>query len=195
MPASNSEFLLAAWNLAPLGAFLAALLLIVFCVFAWALNLIALPGNWIAVLAVALYAWLGPVESRAGVGMACVVIAFGFALLGELFEFFAAAAGVQRAGASRRATFFAIVGSVGGALLGAVVALPIPVVGPVVGAVLFGGVGALAGAMFAEWTNGRPWKENWRIGQAAFWGRTIGTAGKMLAGLGVILTATISVCL
>ncbi|TWT98866.1 DUF456 domain-containing protein [Neorhodopirellula pilleata] len=177
------------------GGVLLAIALVVVCGAAWLLNLISLPGNWLAVLALAVYAWLGPETGRVGVGLLPVIAAFGLGLVGELFEFAAGAVGASRAGASRRATLYSIIGSIVGAITGGIVGLPVPVIGPVLAALLFGGLGATAGAMFAEWNDGRSWRENWRIGRAAFWGRTTGTVGKMVAGLAIVLICLFSVIL
>ncbi len=179
--------------LGPTGAVLTAILLVVFCVIAWGLNLITLPGNWISVAAMALYAWLGPSEGRLAIGTATLSAAFLFALIGEIVEFAAGALGAQKAGASRRSTILAVVGSMAGALIGAFVGIPIPIVGPILAAILFGGVGATAGAIYGEWTDGRSWQESWSVGHAAFWGRTFGTLGKFMAGLAVVLAALIGV--
>jgi uncharacterized protein YqgC (DUF456 family) len=160
---------------------------------AWCLNLIALPGNWISVALLAGYAWLGPQDSRVSIGYLPVIAAGLCALVGEVLEFLASAVGAKRAGASRRSTLYALIGSFAGAILGALVGLPVPVIGPVLAAILFAGFGATAGAMYGEWTDGRPWKENWNIGHAAFWGRTFGTLGKFSAGLVIFLIAAVSI--
>jgi uncharacterized protein YqgC (DUF456 family) len=173
----------------PTGTVVAALILLILCFAAWATNLVALPGNWICVALLALYAWLGPQEGRANLGYGPVVAAGLFALIGESLEFLASALGAQRAGASRRSTLYALIGSIGGAITGAIVGLPVPVVGPILAAILFAGLGATAGAMIGEWSDGRPWRENWNIGRAAFWGRTFGTLGKVAAGLIIVLIA------
>lgn len=167
--------------------------IVVLCLIGWALNLIALPGNWIAVAFLALYAWLGPSGDRAEIGFAVPAIAFGFAMLGEVFEFAASAVGARKAGASRRSTLFAMIGSMVGAMAGAFIGIPIPVVGPVLAAILFGGLGATAGAIYGEWSDGRKWRESWWIGHAAFWGRTFGTLGKVTAGLAIVALALIAV--
>ncbi|TWT73414.1 DUF456 domain-containing protein [Allorhodopirellula solitaria] len=175
------------------GTFLIATLLIFMCVGAWLLNLVALPGNWLAVLVLAVYAWLGPESGRTEIGLVPLGLAFSVAVIGELVEFAAGAVGASRAGASRRSTLMAIAGSMVGAVIGGIIGLPVPVLGPVLAALLFGGLGATAGAMLAEWYDGKPWRENWRIGHAAFWGRTTGTAGKMVAGLLILLICLIAV--
>lgn len=177
------------------GVVAAASLLILLCVIAWGTNLIALPGNWLAVMLLAGYAWLGPAEGRAGIGYGPVLAASFFALLGEVLEFLASALGAQRAGASRRSTVLAVIGSFIGAMLGAIIGIPVPVVGPILAAVLFAGLGATLGAMWGEWSDGRPWRENWKIGHAAFWGRTLGTLGKIIAGFGILVIAVLSILL
>lgn len=179
--------------LQPTGTVLLAIGLVLACAAAWALNLVGLPGNWLGVAILALYAWLGPQQSRAEIGLAAVMIAFAAALLGEVIEFAAGALGAQRAGASRRATLYAVVGSITGAIGGAVIGLPVPLIGPILAAILFGGLGAAAGAMYGEWTDGRPWRQSWTIGHAAFWGRTWGVLGKVTAGGLIVLVAFIGV--
>lgn len=181
-----------AW-LEPTGTVLLAITVVLLCMIAWAGNLIALPGNWAAVLILLVYAFLGPQTGNASMGYTPVIAAFGFALLGEGFEFVAAAMGAQKAGASRKATLLAMLGSMAGAMLGALVGLPVPIVGQVLAAILFGGLGATLGAMLGEWHNGSSWRESLPIGHAAFWGRTIGTLGKVAAGAVIVVIAMISV--
>ncbi|MEM8666684.1 MAG: DUF456 domain-containing protein [Planctomycetota bacterium] len=180
-------------TLAPTGSVLAAIILVLLVIVLWGLNLIALPGNWLAVLLLAGYAWLGPHEGRTSISMLPVVAALGCAVLGEIVEFVAGAFGAKRAGGSRRGTVMAVIGSMIGAVAGAFIGLPIPLIGPVLAAILFAGLGATAGAMYGEWTNGRSWKESWSIGHAAFWGRTFGTLGKVTVGAAIVLIAIVSV--
>tara|TARA_R110002049_G_scaffold2750_3_gene21857 strand:+ start:54623 stop:55249 length:627 start_codon:yes stop_codon:yes gene_type:complete len=178
-----------------IGPVTAAVLIVALCVASWTTNLIAVPGNWIAVAMVGVYVWLGPDQGRVAIGGATLVVTFVLALVGEMIEFAAGAFGAQRAGASRRATAMAMVGSIVGAIVGAVVGLPVPVIGSVLAAMLFGGLGATAGAMYGHWSDGKPWKESWTIGHAAFWGRTLGTLGKMFAGLLIVIAVIAGVML
>ncbi|TWT52871.1 hypothetical protein Pla22_04990 [Rubripirellula amarantea] len=179
--------------LGPTGTVSLAIALVLLCTVSWGLNLISLPGNWIAVALIALYAWLGPDEGRAQIGFVATGVAFGFAMLGEVIELVAGALGAQKAGASRRSTLFAMIGSMVGAIGGAFVGIPVPVIGPVIAAILFGGLGATAGAMYGEWSDGRSWRESWTIGHAAFWGRTFGALGKIMAGLAIIVITVVGV--
>jgi uncharacterized protein YqgC (DUF456 family) len=188
----------AAWTdwfswLGTAGSISMAVGIVLLCIGSWMLNLIALPGNWIAVALLAVYAWLGPSQGRVEMGFAVPGVAFGFALLGEVFEFAAGALGAKKAGASRRSTVFAMIGSMAGAMAGAFIGIPVPVVGPVIAAILFGGLGATAGAIYGEWSDGNNWRDSWSIGHAAFWGRTFGTLGKVSAGLAIVVLAVIAV--
>lgn len=192
--------ILATWSdwfdwLPSVGTHAAAIVLVVMCFLFWLLNLIALPGNWLSVGLVALYSVFGPDEGRIAIGMTAAVTAFAMALLGEIFEFAAGAVGAKKAGASRRATLYAMIGSMLGAMIGAFIGVPVPLIGSVIAAVLFGGIGAMAGAMYGEWSDGRSWRENWMIGQAAFWGRTVGTLGKVSVGLVIVGIALVGVIL
>lgn len=170
-------------------------MLAVICVMAWGLNLVSLPGNWVAIAALALYVWLGPKDGRAEIGLSVLVIAFVLGLLGEAIELLAAAMGAKRAGASRRSTLFALIGSMAGAIFGAFVGIPVPAVGSILAAILFGGAGATIGAMYGEWSDGRPWRESWAVGHAAFWGRTLGMLGKLAAGIVIVFIVLASLVL
>ncbi len=169
--------------------------LVLLCLALWALNVVALPGNWFCVALLSLYAWWGPSEGRAEIGWGPLVAAFALALLGELVEFLAGAVGASRAGASRRSTVYALLGSIIGAVAGLFVGLPIPLLGPAVAAILFAGLGAAVGAMLGERSSGRSWGDNWAVGRAAFWGRTFGTLGKAAVGLGIVVVAVLGVLL
>ncbi|MEM9644532.1 MAG: DUF456 domain-containing protein [Planctomycetota bacterium] len=181
------------WSWWGVGGVLIAVLLVSACVVVWAANLLALPGNWGIVALASCYAWLGPEEGRFGMGAGAVGALFLLGLLGEGLEFVAGALGASRAGASRRATIYSIGGSMIGALGGAFVGIPIPLIGPILAALLFGGLGATAGAIYAEATDGKPWRESWVIGRSAFVGRTLGTAAKSLVGLVMVLGVVIAV--
>ncbi|WP_253156029.1 DUF456 domain-containing protein [Stieleria tagensis] len=179
----------------PMGAVLIAGLLAISCLLAWLTNLIALPGNWICVALVALYVWAGPQQGRIAIDYTVLLATFLIALVGEIVEFIASAFGAKRAGASRRSTLYSILGSMVGAIAGAMIGIPVPVIGSLIAALLFGGLGAAAGAMYGEWTDGRRWRENWTIGHATFWGRTFGTIGKFLAGMALVFVVLVALCI
>jgi uncharacterized protein YqgC (DUF456 family) len=144
------------------------------------LTLVGLPGTWGMVVMAVLLAWLVPQEVFTSIPWIYVAVLVGLALLGELVEFVASAAGVGKLGGSRRAATLAIVGSLVGAIVGMVVGLPIPipVVGSLIGSIILGGVGAAVGALIGERMTGKAWDGSVKIGMAAFVGRIFGTVGK-----------------
>lgn len=158
----------------------------------WLMNFVSLPGNWLIALATAIYAWWVPVEQRTGIGWTVVVVLLLLASLGELLEFAAGAAGVAQVGGSRRSAVLAILGSLGGGFVGAWLGVPIPLLGTMIGILLGAALGALAGGAVGEFSAGRSPDQCWRVGHAAFWGRLLGTFGKLAVGTamaGVIVAA------
>lgn len=169
-----------------------AALLIVVLLIGWVLTAFTLPGNWLMVLATAVFAFFFPDVEGGGIGWVVVGILLLLAILGELIELAAGAIGAARVGGSKRGAALAMVGSLIGAVVGAIVGLPIPVVGTVVGAILFAGIGSLAGAMLGESWKGRDLETGWKIGQAAFWGRLLGSAAKVTVGSIIFVVAAVA---
>ena len=160
----------------------AAILLAVIVAAGWLSQLVGLPGNWIIVAAAAAYAWWTPPDTRTAIGWDTVIALGALAALGEVLEFAAAAMGVSKAGGSRRGAMLALAGSIVGGIVGLVVGLPIPVVGSLAAALVFGGLGALVGAMLGEGWKGRDFDASLEVGKAAFVGRLLGTLAKMIVG-------------
>jgi uncharacterized protein YqgC (DUF456 family) len=148
----------------------------------WFTNLLGLPGNWMIVGVAALYAWLIPDDTRIAIGWPAVGVVTGLALLGEVVELAAGAAGVKKLGGSWFGAILALMGSVVGAIAGMIVGVPVPVVGSLLAALLFGGLGALAGALLGETMRGQSFEASLKIGHAAFWGRLLGTLAKAIIG-------------
>jgi uncharacterized protein YqgC (DUF456 family) len=140
-----------------------------------------LPGTWIMIgLATAIelldHHYLdGPVAETFGwraIG-ACAALA----LLGEVLEAGAGAAGTRAGGGSRRG----MVGSMIGGLVGAIVftpLIPVPVVGTLIGAL----VGTFAGAAVAERTADEPpdAQSTLKAASGATLGRLLGTVSKTM---------------
>ncbi len=172
----------------------AAVGLVVVAIVGWMAQLLGLPGNWIVVVATALYAWWLPGEGRLAVGWNTVIALVVLAAVGEVVEFAAGALGVGKAGGSRRGAVLALAGSLAGGVVGLFIGIPIPVVGSLAAALIFGGLGALVGAFIGESWKGRDFDTSLQIGQAAFVGRVLGTLGKMIVGavmLAVLLVALV----
>jgi uncharacterized protein YqgC (DUF456 family) len=158
---------------------------------AWTLSLFALPGNWLVVGFAALFAWLVPADVGRGVGWITVAVIAGLAVLGEVLELAAGAAGAAKQGASRRSMVLALIGTVIGSICGATVTLPIPLVGPILGALGGGALGAFAGAYLGESWKGRSSQESLAVGKGALLGRLLGTVGKMGVGAVMIVIVTV----
>ena len=158
----------------------------------WMLTLLGGPGNWLMLLAVALYAWLVPEDAALTIGWGVVIALLVLAAVGELLEFLAGALGATQGGGSKRAAVLALVGSIFGGAVGLFVGVPIPVVGPFVAALLFAGLGAFVGAVLGEQWAGRSLDESLDIGKAAFLGRILGTLAKTLLGSVMVVVGTLA---
>jgi len=146
------------------------LLCIAFALFGIAaifLTLIGLPGIWLMIVTALGMKWWHP-EWFSWWTLAAVV---GLAVIGEIVELAAGAAGSSRVGGGRRAAVGAILGGIVGAIAGA--AFP-----PIIGAVIRGAGGAGIGAAVGELAGGNDWKSSLPIGRAAATGKFLGTIAK-----------------
>ena len=172
----------------------AIILLVTLLMLGWVLTLLAMPGNWLMVAAVAGYVLVVPEESAAAIGWWTVLGMVALAAIGEGLEFLAGALGVAKAGGSKRGAALALVGSLLGAIVGMFAGVPIPVVGSLIGALLFAGLGALAGAIIGEQWKGRDLEQSWQVGVGAFWGRILGTLAKTIVGSIILAVALAALC-
>lgn len=171
--------------------YFSASLLVLLGLICWVGTLLGLPGNWIIACFAVLFGILYPSEEGSGISITTVVALIVLAALGELVEFMASAAGAAKGGASKRSIVLAVVGTTIGSVVGAIVGVPVPVVGSIIAAVLGGGIGAFAGAFAGEIWKGRTADDGIRVGQAAMVGRILGTGGKLV--LGVIMVIVLAV--
>ena len=157
---------------------------------AWVATCFGLPGTWVIVCLTALACQFFPESGQLGLSWMTVGVLGGLAVLGEVWETGASAMLAKNAGGSRRSAAFsmlgAIVGSIGGAFLG----VPIPVFGSMIGAVAGAAGGAFAGAWIGEGQLGRSMVERVAVGKAAASGRVLGTIGKLLVALVMVVVAT-----
>ena len=144
----------------------------------WGLTLVGLPGNWLMLLAAICYTAFGPQEGVLQLDWVPVAVVAGFCVLGEIAEQVAGMWGTRRAGGSRRAAVFSLIGSLVGAIVGGILGLPVPIIGSAVAAILGGALGALLGAVLAEQMRGESHSKSLQVGHAAFWGRLLGTGIK-----------------
>lgn len=171
---------------------LAIVLLVIALAVGWGMTLLGLPGNWLMAGATALYAWLAPVVGVTEITWLTVSALAGLAAGGEVAELAAGVWGARRAGGSRRAAVFSLIGSLAGAVLGATLGIPIPVVGPPLAAIFGGALGALAGAALAEQTRGESSQQSLRVGKAAFVGRLLGTGIKTVVATVMAVAAIVA---
>lgn len=162
--------------------YLWALLLVAASFVAWVTSLVSLPGNWFIVGFAALFAWLMPPDVARGITWTTVAVLLGLAIVGEVIEFGAGAAGAAKQGASKRGVALSMVGAIVGSVLGLMVGTPIPILGSFVMALIGGAGGAFFGAYLGETWKGRPEAERVAAGRGAFAGRIWGTVGKLAVG-------------
>jgi len=172
-----------------------AIVLVLVLLVGWASNLFGLPGNWLNLVAAAVYAFFVPAGQRLSMGWFVVAIILVLALLGEVIEWIAGAMGVAKTGGSRRGAVLAIVGSMIGGVAGAFIGIPVPVIGSVIGVLLFASLGALVGAVLGEKWKGRDWSDSLHVGHGAFWGRLFGTLGKIWVGFLIVAVAVAALLL
>jgi uncharacterized protein len=159
-----------------------AFALVAACGIAWLTTLLGLPGNWLIAGFAAFFAWLVSHELDRGITWKTVAVLAGLAVLGEVVEFAAGAAGAARQGASKRGVALAMIGAVVGSILGLGIGTPIPVLGSFFMALLGGAAGAFFGAYLGEAWKGRPHDARVAAGRGAFSGRIWGTVGKLAVG-------------
>src|SRR5262245_20145266 len=149
------------------------------------LVVVGLPGTWFMVLSTAVVAWL-----RAGEEMISpwtVGALAALALLGELLELVAGAAGSKRAGGTWRGSTGALAGGVVGGIVGTF-AIPIPVIGSILGACL----GAFGGAIAGELSGGKRLTPAVEVGRGAFVGRLLGSLWKLAVGVVIWAVALVA---
>lgn len=150
------------------------------------LTALTLPGIWFMVLAALLVdLWRGEVLST-GVLITSVVLA----VLGEIAEFLASAAGARRAKGSRASALASIPGALAGAIAGSFL-IPVPIVGTIVGGV----VGAALFAGVAESVFSRThWRHSLRVAQGAGTGRALALVAKTAIAAAAGLVLSIAAC-
>jgi uncharacterized protein len=171
--------------------YICLIVLVLAMVAAWAATLFALPGNWAIVGLAALFALIFPAGEGHGLRWLAVGIAAGLALIGEVVELSAGAAGARRSGASRMSAVYALIGTVVGSIFGATVTIPIPIVGPIIGALGGGAIGAFGGAFLGETAIGRDVSQSTAAGTGAMIGRVIGAVGKLGIGAAMIVVIVV----
>jgi len=169
-----------------------AVLLILINLAAWFATLFSLPGNWVMLISTGLFAFCYPAGGigERGISWTLVAVLAGLAVLGEVIEFSAGAAGAAKLGCSRRGMVLAVLGTVVGSIIGVMIGVPVPLVGSILGALGGGALGAFLGAYLGEIWKGRTSDEGLAVGKAALLGRLLGTAAKLIVGAIMVVLST-----
>lgn len=138
------------------------------CFVAVLLTAVRLPGVWLIVALAAGHGWWGGWEP---VSLTTVAILIGAAVIGEVVETLTSMFAARRAGASRRASWGALIGGFVGMIF---LSIPVPLIGTVVGAVL----GCFVGATIGELSARRKLGQGAKVGIFAAIGFVIGGAAK-----------------
>src|SRR3954468_3158021 len=147
------------------------------------LNILGLPGIWLMIGAVGVFAWLTRTNQFVSTTSLIVLVVLG--LLAEVVEFMAGSAGAKKAGGSKRAMMGAVIGAlVGGIFLSFI---PIPIISTIVGACL----GAFIGAAIVELAIFKDVDRSLRVGVGAAHGRFLGILGKLIFSVIIFVVAAI----
>ncbi len=138
-------------------------------------NLLGLPGLWLMVGSVGVFAWLTRYQQF--VSNITLVVLVLIALTAEVVEFIAGSAGAKKAGGSRSAMIGAVVGGLLGGFF--LTFVPIPIISTIVGVCL----GAFIGAAVVEMVNQKDVGHSVRVGLGAAQGRFYGIVLKLIFGL------------
>jgi hypothetical protein len=151
------------------------LLLLLILLVGLVLTVVTLPGTWLMVLAMAVYAII--TRSAGYVGWKSVMTLFALASVAEMFDIFGSGAGAKKAGASRRAMIGAVIGGLLGAIfLSFLLFFP---VGTIAGAC----IGCFVGAGLVELLVRRDVGQSFRVGFHAAKGRLFGIVIKIMFAL------------
>ena len=177
-------------------AILWTVLLILSVFFFWLIGLLGLPGNWLMLIATAIYTVAVPEVGTESLWWVVLAVRLVLAIVGEAIEMLASVHGVRKHGGTKRSALLSFVGAIVGAIFGAVIGTGfMPIIGSLIGALLLSGAGALGGAFLGEQWSGRSVDDSLQVGQAAFWARLAGTAAKMVIGCVMLAVILVVLCL
>jgi len=135
-----------------------------------------LPGSWIALGAIVIYA---AATRFSAIGWQMLLVMGGIAVVGEIVESFLGVVYVARKGATKWGVLGAFLGGLAGAVLGTAII-------PLAGSILFGFVGAFAGAVASEYLYYRSLDRALRTGFFAFIGKLLAMLVKFALALIVL---------
>jgi len=163
------------------------ILLTLWCLLSIAATMVRLPGTWAILLAAIAFAWWSAWEP---LGPWTLVILAVVAIVGEVLEFASSVLTARRAGATKQATWGALLGGILGAFFLSFL-VPVPLVGTVAGAL----AGCFLGAVLAELAVHQRIGQSTRVGVFSAIGFGLGLivkVGLAIAMSGVVLVSAFS---
>ncbi len=155
--------------------------LVVLCFVGVALTVVRMPGTWLIMAAAAACSWHFDWASPSWK----IVVALGvMALLAEGLEMAASLITAHKAGASKRALWYAMAGGFLGMFM---FTIPLPIIGTVLG----GALGCFAGALIGEISQHDDLAKGAKVGLFAAVGQVLGTMAKSMIA---VVMAGLSVC-
>ncbi len=166
-------------------AIVAAVLLALLNLAAVMMVVMQLPGTWVMLVLTAAFAlWRGG-DVTPGIGLGTVIVLLILAIVGEVVETLAGAAGARKAGGTRTGAVLAVIGGIVGAIAGTAVLV---VVGTILGACIGAGIGSIIGDVL----RGRELAKASLAARGAMVGKFWGTLGKIAIATVMWFIATIA---
>jgi uncharacterized protein YqgC (DUF456 family) len=134
----------------------------------------AIPGNWLMVIATAVFAWL--LRGQDFISVYTLIAITLLAILGELLELLGGMGAAKRSGAGFWGSVGAIAGAIGGAILGTFL-IPIPIIGTLTGSA----IGAAVGSAILSGAKGRNRRTSLAVHTGI--GQFIGSSMKLMVGV------------
>jgi len=155
--------------------------LVLTCVAGAAISFFRLPGTWLIVLSATACSWhFG--WSRPTWQWLTVLV--GLAVVAEVVELVSSAVLAKQAGASRKASWYALFGGILGMFLFTV---PLPLIGTIIGGV----IGCFAGAAIGEMTVSNDAAKGAKVGLFAAVGQVVGMVAKTMIAFLMAATAVV----
>ncbi len=152
------------------------------CLLGLLATVVRLPGVWLIFSASVAFSWY---HDWSRPSWKVLVVLACLAVFGEVVELLAASITTRRAGATRKASWYALLGGFVGMIA---FSIPLPIIGTVIG----GLIGCFLGAAIAESTLRRDVAQGTRVGYFAAIGFVLGMVGKLMVAFVMVAAALIS---
>ncbi len=161
------------------------------------LVVVQLPGTWLLLGVAAVIEYLDrlylPEDNQQTFGWWVLGSCLAIAVIGEIIEFVAGAAGAKKGGSSTRGMVGALIGGIGGIFLFAPLFSIIPFLGTIFGAFFGAVLGTFVGAIVGELTAEQSTlKGSMKPAIGATIGRVLGTTGKIGIAMAMWLALSVS---